>query len=298
MSKYDINEPLNVWEDGLNNSRKRKQEWIDSLIEKYGFPVREENLLKEDFALHDMVKDDLAKMEKDYYAYQSQPRGLSLDDEDMEWNAERGKVQKDTTSQTDADAELLKRIREKSNKSKKYDNNLNAKQREEMLRNNQELLLDIDDNPKENGEWKWWCNHNIGAEAVRKYNNLIEKYTQRYNVDSNLVKAIMYTENACGHYYGGNAIADYIGISKSQMPMNIRSNIWSNFQGKHYDTRNPAQNIELATLLIKQISNSIVNPTAEKIITIWNSAGKNKISSFGYRGGMAYRNKLWLREIK
>ena len=236
MSKYDINEPLNVWEDGLNNSRKRKQEWIDSLIEKYGFPVREENLLKEDFALHDMVKDDLAKMEKDYYAYQSQPRGSSLDDEDMERNAERGKVQKDTTSQTDADAELLKRIREKSNKSKKYDNNLNAKQREEMLRNNQELLLDIDDNPKENGEWKWWCNHNIGAEAVRKYNNLIEKYTQRYNVDSNLVKAIMYTENACGHYYGGNAIADYIGISKSQMPMNIRSNIWSNFQGKHYDT--------------------------------------------------------------
>ncbi len=96
MSKYDINEPLNVWEDGLNNSRKRKQEWIDSLIEKYGFPVREENLLKEDFALHNMVKDDLEKMEKDYYAYQSQPRGSSLDDEDMERNAEIVKVRKDT----------------------------------------------------------------------------------------------------------------------------------------------------------------------------------------------------------
>ena len=93
MSKYDINEPLNVWEDGLNNSRKRKQEWIDSLIEKYGFPVREENLLKEDFALHNMVKDDLEKMEKDYYAYQSQPRGSSLDDEDMERNAEKLKEQ-------------------------------------------------------------------------------------------------------------------------------------------------------------------------------------------------------------
>ncbi len=100
MSKYDINEPLNVWEDGLNNSRKRKQEWIDSLIEKYGFPVREENLLKEDFALHDMVKDDLAKMEKDYYAYQSQPRGSSLDDEDMERNAERGKSQEKVGKQT------------------------------------------------------------------------------------------------------------------------------------------------------------------------------------------------------
>ena len=241
------------------------------------------------------------------------PHGSSLDDEDMAKNAEKLKEQNPyATSSTQTptannaeyeQAEVLRKIREEQekseeNKSKEYDNNLNAKQREEMLRNNQKLLLDVADNPEENGEWKWWCNHNIGAEAVRKYNNLIEKYTQQYNVDSNLVKAIMYTENACGHYYGGNAIADYIGISKSQMPMNIRSNIWSNFQGKHYDTRNPAQNIELATLLIKQISNSIVNPTAEKIITIWNSAGKNKISSFGYRGGMAYRNKLWLRKIK
>ena len=55
--------------------------------------MREENLLKEDFALHDMVKDDLEKMEKDYYAYQSQPRGSSLDDEDMERNAEKLKEQ-------------------------------------------------------------------------------------------------------------------------------------------------------------------------------------------------------------
>ena len=127
MSKYDINEPLNVWEDGLNNSRKRKQEWIDSLIEKYGFPVREENLLKEDFALHDMVKDDLAKMEKDYYAYQSQPRGSSLDDEDMKRNAEKLKEQNPyATSSTqtstannnaeDEQAAALKKIREQSSK--------------------------------------------------------------------------------------------------------------------------------------------------------------------------------------
>jgi len=91
-------------------------------------------------------------------------------------------------------------------------------------------------------------------------------------VDSDIIKAIMFTE----------------------MPMNIRGDIWSDFQGKHYDTRNPEQNIELATLLVKQIYKSIDNPTPEKVITIWNSAGRNSISSFGYRGALAYRKKLWL----
>ena len=113
-------------------------------------------------------------------------------------------------------------------------------------------------------------------------------------MDADIIKAIMFTENACGHYYGGNALMDYIGKSKSQMPMNVRGDIWSNFQGKHYDTRNPEQNIELATLLVKQIYKSIDNPTPEKVITIWNSAGRNSISSFGYRGALAYKKKLWL----
>lgn len=163
-----------------------------------------------------------------------------------------------------------------------------------MLRNNQKLLLNITDNPKENGDWKWWCHKDIGSKAVHKYTKAIEKYAQLYSVDPDIIKAIMFTENACGHYYGGNALMDYIGKSKSQMPMNIRGDIWGNFQGKHYDTHNPEQNIELATLLVRQIYNSIDNPTPEKVITIWNSAGRNTVSSFGYRGGLAYRKKLWL----
>ncbi len=93
MSKYDINEPLNVWEDGLNNSRKRKQEWIDSLIEKYGFPVREENLLKEDYVMYDFLKEDLTKMEDSRLSSKPVSRGSSLDDEDMERNAEKLKEQ-------------------------------------------------------------------------------------------------------------------------------------------------------------------------------------------------------------
>lgn len=179
---------------------------------------------------------------------------------------------------------------------KLYDNNLSATQRENAMKNGEKLYLHIDDNPQENGNWKFWCDMNKGREVVNTYNNMVEKYANKYNVDTDLVKAIMFSENACGHYYGVNELMDYLKVSKSQTPMNIRGDIWSDFQGKHYDTYNPEQNIELSVRLIKQIYDSLDNPTPAKVITLWNSAGKNKISSFGYRGENAYKNKSWLKE--
>ena len=41
--------------------------------------------------------------------------------------------------------------------------------------------------------------------------------------------------NAGGHYLGLNALADYMEVSKSQMPMNIRGDMWGNFNGKYYE---------------------------------------------------------------
>ncbi len=111
----------------MNNSRKRKQEWIDSLIEKYGFPVREENLQKEDYVMYDFLKEDLAKMEDSRLSSKPVSRGSSLDDEDMERNAEKLKEQNPyATSSTqtstannnaeDEQTEALRKIREQSSK--------------------------------------------------------------------------------------------------------------------------------------------------------------------------------------
>ncbi|MBE6451245.1 MAG: hypothetical protein E7016_04705 [Alphaproteobacteria bacterium] len=180
------------------------------------------------------------------------------------------------------------------NDTPQYDNHLTAKQREYSLKNNQNLYLHIDENPYQDTGWKWWCDFDRGKSAVNKYGNVVEEYANQYNINPDLVKAIMFTENACGHYYGFNDFMDYIGLSKSQMPMNIRGNIWSDFHGQHYNTFNPEQNIELGTRIIKQIYNSLDNPTPDRIGTLYNSAAKDKISSYGYRVGDAYKNKPWL----
>ena len=66
---------------------------MNSLIKKYGYPVREENLLKEDYVMYDFLKEDLAEMEDSRLSSKSASRSSSLDDEDMERNAEMVKVQ-------------------------------------------------------------------------------------------------------------------------------------------------------------------------------------------------------------
>lgn len=97
---------------------------------------------------------------------------------------------------------------------------------------------------------------------------MIEKYAKQYNLDSNIAKAILYAENADFHKYGYNKFFDIIHKSSSVLPMNIQGKTWGNFQGRHYDVYDPEQNIELGIQVIKQIQNSIHNPTPEKVGTV------------------------------
>lgn len=121
MSKFDITATMNDWEYALYNDSLHKEERINKLIRKYGFPVREKNLLEEDYVEYDLLKEDLAKMEARDSVYKTLSKGASLDDEDMAKNAEKLKVKEEKQSmdvQTDEDAEALRRIREESKEEK------------------------------------------------------------------------------------------------------------------------------------------------------------------------------------
>ena len=64
-----------------------------------------------------------------------------------------------------------------------------------------QIYLHLDDNPNEDDSMKWWCFTPIGNYAVKKYNQPIEYYSSLHNVDTNLIKTIVFLENACGHYF-------------------------------------------------------------------------------------------------
>ncbi len=61
-----------------------------------------------------------------------------------------------------------------------------------------------------------------------------------------------------------------------------------------YDTYDSEQNIELGTQILKNIQNSLDNPTPDRIGTLWNNTSVNQINSVGARIKTAYETKLWL----
>jgi soluble lytic murein transglycosylase-like protein len=130
-----------------------------------------------------------------------------------------------------------------------------------------------------------------GKKAVQKYDEKILQYGQKHNVDPDLIRAVMYAENARGFY--GNA-ADSLGISKTALPMNVHKKVWIDLlDGKPKDLYNPDINIETGAVLLKRISSRIEKPIPEKVSTLWNSAPKEYISEFGNYVGEVYRKKPW-----
>ena len=171
--------------------------------------------------------------------------------------------------------------------------NMNGQERIKALVKGQPIVINIEDTDTPQKSNVNEHLHNWGKEYVDKYGNLIEKYAKQYNLDSNIAKAILYAENADFHKYGYNKFFDIIHKSSSVLPMNIQGKTWGNFQGRHYDVYDPEQNIELGIQVIKQIQNSIHNPTPEKVGTVWNRTGAMEVNDFGARTKTIYDNKLW-----
>ncbi len=96
------------------------------------------------------------------------------------------------------------------------DNPLTGSGRIAALKNNQPMRLKVVENSDADGRWPLWHSPSIGEYFVKKYDNSIHKYAEKYNVDVDLIKAVMYTENATGHWLGGNYLRDSLKLSKSQ----------------------------------------------------------------------------------
>lgn len=134
----------------------------------------------------------------------------------------------------------------------------------------------------------------IGNKAVHDNNNSIEKISKKHGVDPDLTRAVIWAENARGHKFGLDELADDLEISKTQLPMNINGKIWSSLIGKKSKSLNNLDdNIEAGVILLKRIQERIDNPTAAKIGSIWNYNGRENTSFMGEEIGKAYKEKPW-----
>lgn len=172
--------------------------------------------------------------------------------------------------------------------------------REEAIKNDLPVRFEIKRNTqaKANHDSKLWDDIRtfdlLGKNAVREYDGNISRSSQKHNIDPDLVRSVMYAENARGHYLGANYLADKTGYSKSILPMNIQKRRWSSLIDKTpEDLYNADANIEASAVLLRRISDRIDHPTPEKVGTIWNSLKEKETNEFGEYIGQIYQEKPW-----
>jgi hypothetical protein len=120
---------------------------------------------------------------------------------------------------------------------------------------------------------------------------------KKHNLDPDLIRAVMWAENARGSYWGAGYVLDEMKASETIMPMNINKDIWYKLvSDDSNDLYSPVQNIEAATILLKRIQDRIVNPTPEKIAAIWHFIGHEKTNNYSAYVGRVYKEKPWIAE--
>ena len=88
-----------------------------------------------------------------------------------------------------------------------------------------------------------------------------------------------------------------VGVSGSQRPFNINGEKWGQLVNKPGEKLNNSdENIEAGVILIKRIQDRIEEPTASKIGSIWNYAGKKNTSDFGAAIEGIYKAKPWKKK--
>lgn len=171
------------------------------------------------------------------------------------------------------------------------------KGRIDKLRKGEPIEIEVRRNPKASSDKKIHEVPKVGYDAVRKHEAIIQKMADKHGVDPDLIRAVMWAENARGHKFGGNAVADKFGLSNSKRPMNINPKIWGSVLSKSdTDLTDPMDNIEAAAIVLKRLESSIKGEKdAAKIGTLWNSTGQSETTDFGEYIGRLYRNKPWLK---
>jgi len=121
---------------------------------------------------------------------------------------------------------------------------------------------------------------------------VIKREAARAGVDPNLVRAIMYVENAQGQY--GKPL-EGIGIAKSILPMNIRYDVWGDLGFSRSDFFDATLNIRAGATLLRRIQDRLDDPTVSKVATLYNSLPKDSVTEFGARVAEVYRTRAWER---
>ncbi|MCB2107506.1 MAG: hypothetical protein KDE14_07390 [Rhodobacteraceae bacterium] len=133
-----------------------------------------------------------------------------------------------------------------------------------------------------------------GSRVVNRHHDAIERIAAEKGIDPNLIRSIMFVENAQGNYGGLSPITDRLGISETVLPMNINPKTWRDLGlPDRRSALDDAKNIAAGTELIKRIQDRVAGPQIEKTATLYNNLFADSINDYGARVARVYQSRPW-----
>lgn len=128
----------------------------------------------------------------------------------------------------------------------------------------------------------------FGKEAIDAHKKEIEEFSEKYELDPDIAKSVIYAENMRGYY--GRA-ADPINMSTSYFPGNIDREKWKKLPKE--DIKTDRGNIEASVILLKRIQERIPSATPEQITAVWHALEAEHVDDLGEHVGRLYKEKPW-----
>lgn len=144
-------------------------------------------------------------------------------------------------------------------------------------------------------------NQDFACKILRQNEQHILKVAHDLHLDPQLIRAIMFFENAArggrGIYYLDKIVASFramIDVPHSKLPMNINSHLWGPLLGQDNNLSNPYHNIRAAGILLKRLQDLTSGQPLpiETVATLYNHLAATRISWYGHTVKYLYDHNL------
>ena len=148
-----------------------------------------------------------------------------------------------------------------------------------------------------------------GRAAVTEHDAIIVEEARSQSLDPDLLRAVIYLENARGGAYGRPSdtvqrqlpdwvredVLSHFGLDKpSILPMNIQPSTWGSLGLDHDNAFDPVTNIRAGATLLRRIVDRLPDPDPAKVGSNYNFTGRERVNDYGAALDRIYREKPWL----
>jgi hypothetical protein len=162
-----------------------------------------------------------------------------------------------------------------------------AKRRESIMANTPARFI-VAENPNVKAAPNPWYALKDYEEVTANVDR-IERLAARYGVDPDIVKAIVWLESTHGYY-------DRVKGEKNDTlrPMNIHHGLWAQLGIDRATMKDPEYNIAAGIHIWVALWDRVVDPTVEKVGSVYNMLGATQVIVYGKTLDQYYRTRPWL----